>query len=75
MKYQFNTKTAREDLIEQAFCESYGYEEYFIDGTPNPESKKEFCERMIKQYFVAPYLSKKRMEALAQIENGNNGDV
>jgi len=75
MKYQFSTKPGKEDLIEDAFCLRNGYQDFDDTGTPNPESKKDFCERLLKSYFIEPYLTQKEIEALKAIKKTNNGDI
>ena len=78
MKYQFNVRDAKDTEILAAFCKGYGYQEFIPNGEeliPNPELKKDFAERILKDIFIDPYVSARR-NAAAQTEGDNaKGDT
>lgn len=63
MQYKFNIKDSKDPEVCDDFCENEGYQAKIIvneDLVDNPESKHDFAERILKEIFVAPFISKRR---------------
>ena len=71
MRYSFNIKDTKDTEVCDDFCEDFGYEPTVRDAegniSPNPESKHDFAERILKQIFVEPFITKRKMQG-AQLE-------
>lgn len=78
MKYQFNVKDQKDTEVLNAFCDCYGYKSVIITSEgaiPNPESKKDFAERMLKEIFIDPYVSVRRNQAAHNEGENAKGDT
>jgi len=78
MRYQFNIRDQKDVEVLDAFCQTYGYLSFIIQNgefIPNPETKKDFAEKKLKEIFISPYVDARRNQAAHNEGENAKGDT
>jgi len=69
MKFSFTIRDTKAMEALTLFCNAYGYKASVFQGgeiVPNPETRTEFAERILKEIFVGPF-KKEAADRAAQL--------
>jgi hypothetical protein len=67
MKLAFTIKDDKATEVLEAFCAQHEYKPIINSPEgliPNPESRDFYAEKVIREFFIAPYKQKKAQEAV-----------